>query len=71
MACMSWIAFNLIQIEGNPLDHVMFRGLKESLVEGRTAKGALICERAGRVEVEFKVAAPGMSNDTGSEDTAG
>jgi copper(I)-binding protein len=39
--------------------HIMFMGLKEPLVEGEMVKGALIFEKAGRVEIEFMVDPPG------------
>ncbi len=39
--------------------HIMFMGLKAPLVEGQTVKGALIFERAGRVEIEFMIDPPG------------
>jgi periplasmic copper chaperone A len=35
--------------------HVMFMGLKGPLTEGEMVKGALIFERAGRVEIEFQI----------------
>ena len=39
--------------------HIMFMGLKETLVEGDMVKGVLIFEKAGRVEIEFMVDPPG------------
>lgn len=39
--------------------HIMFMGLKEPLAEGQLVKGALIFEKAGRVEIEFMVDPPG------------
>ena len=35
--------------------HIMFMGLKGPLAEGQMVKGALIFEKAGRVEIEFMV----------------
>ncbi len=37
--------------------HLMFMNLKAGLGENETIKGALVFERAGRVEVDFKVEA--------------
>lgn len=48
--------------------HVMFMGLKAPLTEGQMLKGALIFERAGRVEIEFIVDPP--AGATHSHDTA-
>lgn len=39
--------------------HLMFMNLKDALKENDTLKGALVFEKAGRVEVEFKVEAIG------------
>jgi len=39
--------------------HIMFMGLKAPLTEGQMVKGALIFEKAGRVEIEFMVDTPG------------
>jgi periplasmic copper chaperone A len=39
--------------------HLMFIDLKAGLKEGETIKGALVFEKAGRIEVEFKVEAIG------------
>jgi periplasmic copper chaperone A len=39
--------------------HLMFMGLKGGLKQGEGVKGALVFERAGRIEVEFKVEAMG------------
>ena len=39
--------------------HIMFMDLKEPLKSGSTAKGRLTFEKAGEVEVEFVIAAPG------------
>ena len=35
--------------------HVMFMDLKSGLKEGQTVKGTLVFEKAGKIEVEFKV----------------
>ena len=35
--------------------HIMFMGLKGPLAEGQMVKGALIFEKAGRVEIEFSI----------------
>ncbi|MGE0564089.1 MAG: copper chaperone PCu(A)C [Pseudolabrys sp.] len=35
--------------------HVMFMGLKKPLVEGESFKGTLVFEKAGKIEVEYKV----------------
>lgn len=48
--------------------HIMFMGLKEPLTEGQMVKGALIFEKAGRVEIEFEVEAAGMSHDHSTEE---
>jgi copper(I)-binding protein len=55
--------------------HIMFMGLKAPLVEGQIVKGALIFERAGRVEIEFMVDPPagagaGAAGATHSHDAA-
>ncbi|MCU0819620.1 MAG: copper chaperone PCu(A)C [Beijerinckiaceae bacterium] len=41
--------------------HVMFLDLKSPLKEGETVKGTLVFQRAGTIEVEFKVEARGAS----------
>jgi periplasmic copper chaperone A len=41
--------------------HIMFTGLKEPLVKGKTAKGSLTFEHAGTIDIEFDVAAAGSS----------
>lgn len=38
--------------------HVMFMGLSQGLTEGELHKATLVFEKAGAVEVEFKVEAP-------------
>ena len=38
--------------------HVMFMGLTKALAEGDRVPGALVFEKAGRVEVEFAIEAP-------------
>jgi len=51
--------------------HIMFMGLKTPLVEGQLVKGALIFEKAGKVEIEFMVDPPaGAAGDTHSHDAA-
>ncbi|MGE0062780.1 MAG: copper chaperone PCu(A)C [Xanthobacteraceae bacterium] len=35
--------------------HVMFMGLKKPLVEGQSFKGTLVFEKAGKIEVDFKI----------------
>jgi periplasmic copper chaperone A len=39
--------------------HIMFMGLKGPVTEGEMVKGALIFEKAGRVEIEFQIDPPG------------
>jgi copper(I)-binding protein len=41
--------------------HIMFMGLSEGLKEGRTVKGTLTFEKAGKIEVEFRVAPIGAT----------
>ena len=41
--------------------HIMFMGLSEGLKEGRTVKGTLAFEKAGSIEVEFRVAPIGAT----------
>jgi periplasmic copper chaperone A len=41
--------------------HIMFMGLKGPLTEGEMVKGALIFEKAGRVEIEFQIDPPGRA----------
>jgi copper(I)-binding protein len=43
--------------------HLMFIGLKAGLKQGESVKGALVFERAGRIEVEFKVEAIGARGE--------
>jgi len=43
--------------------HIMFMGLMAPLTEGQMVKGALIFERAGRVEIEFQVDPRGSMTD--------
>jgi periplasmic copper chaperone A len=45
--------------------HLMFMGLKGGLKQGDSLKGTLVFERAGRVEVEFKVEAIGERGGQG------
>jgi copper(I)-binding protein len=35
--------------------HVMFMGLKEPIKDGAPLKGTLVFERAGKIDVEYKV----------------
>jgi copper(I)-binding protein len=47
-------------------NHLMFMGLKEPLTQGDMVKGQLTFEKAGTVDIEFKVdaiGAPGPSHD--------
>jgi periplasmic copper chaperone A len=43
--------------------HLMFIGLKAGLKQGDSLKGTLVFERAGRIEVEFKVEAIGARGE--------
>jgi periplasmic copper chaperone A len=43
--------------------HIMFMGLLAPLAEGQMVKGALIFDRAGRVEIEFQVDPRGSMSD--------
>jgi len=45
--------------------HVMFMDLKTPLKEGESIKGTLIFEKAGTIEVEYKVEARGSSGGHG------
>ncbi len=49
--------------------HVMFMGLKEQLKQGESFKGTLTFEKAGKVEVEYKIegiaATGGQTGQTG------
>lgn len=45
--------------------HLMFLGLREGLKEGQVVKGSLVFERAGTVEVEFRVAPIGAQSGSG------
>jgi periplasmic copper chaperone A len=45
--------------------HLMFIGLKAGLKEGDKARGVLVFERAGRIEVEFNVESMGARGDHG------
>lgn len=42
--------------------HLMFTGLREGLKQGQTVKGSLLFEKAGRVEVEFRIAPIGAQS---------
>ena len=46
-------------------DHVMFMGLKSPLKEGDMVKGQLTFEKAGTVDVEYKVDAVGSAGPAG------
>lgn len=48
--------------------HLMFTGLARQLAAGETVKGTLVFERAGTVEVEFKVEAMGASPPAAKDD---
>jgi copper(I)-binding protein len=50
--------------------HVMFIGLQSGLKEGERVKGTLVFEKAGKVEVEYKIEALG-SNPAGAKAPAG
>ena len=50
--------------------HVMFIGLQSGLKEGERIKGTLVFEKAGKVEVEYKIEALG-SNPAGAKAGAG
>lgn len=43
--------------------HVMFIGLTQPLTKGQSVKGELTFEKAGKVDVEFTVEAPGAKPD--------
>lgn len=43
--------------------HLMLMGLSAPLVEGRTVRGVLTFEKAGTIEVEFKIEAIGSKSD--------
>jgi periplasmic copper chaperone A len=47
--------------------HLMFMNLTGGLKEGETPKGVLVFERAGRIEVEFKVESMGARSGQGHE----
>lgn len=47
--------------------HLMFMGLEGSYKEGETVKGTVTFEKAGTVEVEFKVKAMGAKEAHGSD----
>jgi copper(I)-binding protein len=46
--------------------HLMFTGLREGLKEGPPVKGTLVFEKAGSVEVEFRVAPIGARSGGGA-----
>jgi hypothetical protein len=43
-------------------NHMMFTGLREGLKDGQTIKGTLVFEKAGTLDVEFRVAPVGASS---------
>jgi copper(I)-binding protein len=45
--------------------HLMFMDLKQGIVAGQNVKGALVFEKAGRIEVEFDAAPLGASAPAG------
>lgn len=45
--------------------HLMFRGLKKPIVQGPNIKGTLTFEKAGSVDVDYKVEAPGATTSSG------
>jgi periplasmic copper chaperone A len=48
--------------------HIMFMGLREGLKQGQPVKGTLVFEKAGTVEVEYRVAPIGaQSGDAGKK----
>jgi periplasmic copper chaperone A len=47
--------------------HLMFMNLKAGLKEGENLKGVLVFERAGRVEVDFKVESMGTRGGSGHD----
>jgi periplasmic copper chaperone A len=49
-------------------EHVMFMGLKDQIKQGQDFKATLVFERAGEVEVTFKVEAPGAKPAPGHHD---
>jgi copper(I)-binding protein len=46
--------------------HLMFTGLKEPLQQGQSVKGTLVFEKAGTIEVEYKVEPIGGAPAAGS-----
>jgi hypothetical protein len=51
--------------------HVMFMDLKAPLKEGDKVKGTLVFERAGTIEVEYKIEARGASGGHAGHNKAG
>jgi copper(I)-binding protein len=51
--------------------HIMFMGLSEGLKAGKTVKGTLAFEKAGSVEVEFRVAPIGATTGGSSGGSSG
>jgi copper(I)-binding protein len=45
--------------------HMMFMGLRDGLKEGQSVKGSLVFEKAGAIEVEFRVAPIGAQSGSG------
>ena len=45
--------------------HLMFLGLRDSLKEGQAVKGTLVFEKAGTIEVEFRVGPIGAQSGSG------
>lgn len=46
-------------------EHIMFMGLKNQIKQGEDFKATLVFERAGEVDVTFKVEAPGAKPQSG------
>lgn len=51
--------------------HLMFMELKQGIVAGEKIKGALVFEKAGRIDVEFDAAPLGASSPAGGEGHSG
>jgi periplasmic copper chaperone A len=51
--------------------HVMFIDIKSPFKEGEKIKGQLVFEKAGKVDVEFKIEGRGASGGTGHDAHAG
>ena len=50
--------------------HVMFVGLKKPLQQGERVKGTLVFEKAGKIDVEYPVAALGAQSAAGDDHAA-